>query len=273
MEETAGVVDDSDAVGVPVGGDSDVIAVVCDVILQRFQGVSVGGRELSRKQGVVAAVNGLHIAAGGGEDGLQGSLAHAVEGIQHHPQAGVPDGLHVQAADDAVQVLVQRVELLDQAGFDPVLVAQGGNFIALAKIRLHLVDVALQVGGLCLVRVPPAPGEHLEPVVEGGVVAGGDHHAVVQVVGHDVEHDQGGGGGAVYELDGDALGGQDLRRPLHRLLGQKAPVVADGQAGEHLLPLHFSGHGLRQNADVGFDEIISDDGSPATGSKANAHDV
>ena len=219
----------------------------------------------------MAAVDGLHIAAGGGENGLKSRLAHPVEGIQHHPQLGVPDGLHVDAADDAVQVLVQRVEFHDEAGFYPILVAETGNLISLLLVFLHLEDPALHVGGLMLIRVPSPFGKDFKAVVEGGVVAGGDHHAVVQVMGHGVKHDQGSGGRTVHKTDGDPLRRQHFRRPLNSLFGQKTPVIADDQLHAGIFLLHFSRHGLRKNADIGFCKIIADDGAPSSGAEMNAH--
>ena len=67
----------------------------------------------------------------------------------------------------------------------------------------------------------PCSGEHLHPVVEGGVVAGGHRHAVGQLIVFHGEHDQGG--------RGDALFGGRLPAPNSKtLIGLQSFVLENG---------------------------------------------
>ena len=73
------------------------------------------------------------------------------------------------------------------------------------------------------------------------------------------------------DVELDIFRRQHFRRPLNSLFGQKTPVIADDQLHAGIFLLHFSRHGLRKNADIGFCKIISDDGAPSSGAEMNAH--
>ena len=99
MEELAPVVDDAQPVGVAVGGDTDVTAVLDHKAPQADEGFAAGGGKASAEQGVMPLVDYVHVAPGGDEDGAQGGLGHAVHGVQHHLQRPGADGVHIHRPD------------------------------------------------------------------------------------------------------------------------------------------------------------------------------
>ena len=81
MKESSCVINDADPVCISVCGNSDIAVAVQHIILQRTKGGGIGCRKLSAKQGVIAFVDGLHLASCNGQNGLQRSLTDAVKGI------------------------------------------------------------------------------------------------------------------------------------------------------------------------------------------------
>ena len=212
----------------------------------------------------------VHIAAGGDENGLQGGFADPVHGIQHHLQTPGADGVHIYGPDDGVHILVHGVDELDEPGADALLKGDGD----IVRLLLQGVDIPLQVGCHHLVRVPAALGEDLDAVVDGGVVTGGDGHAVGEVVVLHGEHDEGRGGLPVHHHAADALARHDLGGPVGGLLGEEAAVVPDEEAPlGHPLVLHLAAEGRRQELHVGPGELIADDGPPAAGTEFDAHKI
>ena len=212
-------------------------------------------------------MNHVHIAPGGDEDGAQGGFGHAEHGVQHHLQPPGADGVHVHRPDDGVDIGVHGVDRLNLTRPHPLLIENGWDILPLQG-----GDVGLQAGGDQLVGVPPALDKHLHPVVQGGIVAGSDRHAVGQLIILHREHDEGGGGLPLHHHAGHARAGHHLGGPVGRLLGEEPPVVADEEAplGRPLL-LHLPGQGCGEQLDVGLGKAVADDGPPAAGAELDAH--
>ena len=263
MDERPAFVDDAQSIRVAVGGKAKVAPAVRHEGGQGDQRGRVGGGELAAEEGVVAVVDHLELASAGHEDGPEAGLAHPVHGVQGDLEPGVLDGLRVDHGQDAVDVFVGRGVLPDQALTKGVVIvhrADGG--------RVHLGDLRFQPVGDGLVRVPPAAGEHLDPVVDGGVMAGGDHGPVGHAVGLHREHDEGRGAGSVDHQHPIAVPRQNFRQPVGRFLGQEPPIVpqADLSAPVPFL-VHEAAEARGQQLQICLGEFVSDDGAPAARSE------
>src|SRR5262249_11449733 len=150
-----------------------------------------GIRVVVREAAVGVAVDLLDVQAQPPQDRGQRDPAHPVAAVDHHLE---PARAELDVLGDVLDVVAQDVVLggapgrrgVDEgAGLDPL--AQG--------LDLRAVDGA-------------AAGDDLEPVVLAGVVAGGDHHAAVDL---QVEHGEV-EGGRVNHADVDHVqpGGQEL---------------------------------------------------------------
>ena len=263
VDELPLVVDDAQTVGVAVGGDAQIAVLVQHQRRQGLQRVHIGGGQLAAEQGVVAVVDDLQIAAAGGQQHAEAGPADAVHGVEADAQRRALDGLHVHGGQDAVQILIHGVGLGDKApgqGFVVVHVLHVG--------RRHLSDLRLDAGRHRLVGVAATGGEHLDAVVDGGVVAGGDSDAVRLAPLLHGEHHQGRGTGAVDDEGMEAIAHQHLRRPVCRLLGQEAAIIAHADLGPaEALLLHQAAQARHQQPDVLLGKFICDDGAPAAGSK------
>ena len=263
VDELPLIVDDAQTVGVAVGGDAQIAVLVQHQRRQRLQRVHVGGGQLAAEQRVVAVVDDLQIAAAGGQQHAQARPADAVHGIEADAQRRVLDGLHIHGGQDAVQILVHGVGLGDEAPRHGLIVVHALD-IGGGQLR----DLRFDAGRHRLVGVPAAGGEHLDAVVDGGVMAGGNGDAVGLAPLLHGEHHQGRGAGAVDDKGMEAAARQHLRRPVGRLLGQEAAVVAhaDLRARKALL-LHQAAQARHQQADILLGELVRDDGPPAAGTE------
>ena len=259
------LINDAQPVRVAVGGDAQVGMVIPHGLLQIHQGVRVGGGQMSAEEGVVAVVDGVNVAAGGVEDGHQARQAHAVHGIQHNARPAPADGRHVDPVHDGIQVGVPGINI-DDLPFLPGPVEVNGADVLL---RQGVGLLAHGIGDL-LAGVPPAPGEQLDAVVNGRVVAGGHRRAVGQVHVLDGEHDLRRGGGQVDEVELHTLPRHHLGEPDGCLPAEEPPVIADAEALlGHALPVHAPGHRRRHPADIAADERIADHGAPAARAELN----
>ena len=126
---------DGDAVRVAVGGQPEVEPPIAHLVDQQPQRLDIRRRRTPAKEGIVAAVDGHHPAAGLGEHDVDGHLADAVHGIHRHAEPRPADGLHVHKALHRVDVLVRIVPIAHQAGrprqgqlhLDHVIGGQGGG--------------------------------------------------------------------------------------------------------------------------------------------------
>ena len=222
MEELPPVVDDSQAVRVPIGGDADVAAVFQHEVLQAYQSLAVGGGKPPAEQGVPPLVNHVHVAPGGDKDGLQGGLGHAVHGVQDHSQPPGTDGVHVHRPDDGVNVGVHGVNDLDLPGADPFFIGDRGNLRPFQGGGL-LFDA----GGGQLIRVPAPLDKDLDAVVQGGIVAGRYRHAIGQLIIFHGKHDQRRRSLPLHHHAENARPRHDLGGPVGGLLGEEPSAVAD----------------------------------------------
>ncbi len=221
VEERTVFVNDAQPVSVAVGSQAQVAVVLHHIIAQQPQSIRTGGGHSAAEQSVMLLVDHVHIAAAGHQDGSQTALADAVHGVNGDAQPGSADSTCVDHLEDAVDILVEGIALGDDA------LGHGVGIVdALDIRRVNLADFVLDLLGDDLVRVPAALNEDLDAVVNGGVVAGGDGHAIGQLQLLDGEHDQGGGDAAVDDQGTVAIPCQNLCGPEHGFLGQEAPVIA-----------------------------------------------
>ncbi|ETJ03940.1 MAG: hypothetical protein Q605_AUC00769G0003 [Actinomyces urogenitalis DORA_12] len=264
------VIDDPQPVGVAVGGDAQVRAALDDGVLECCQGALGRRGHTAAEEGVVALVDDVNLAAGREQDRLQAGLGHAEHGVQDEVEVGVADRLDVELVQDGVQVPVDGVldghqlaaaDLVGLQGLD-VLLAQGVDLLGEGLSELQ-------------VRVTASGQEDLDAVVQGGVVGGGDGHAVGGPQVAHGPHRGGGGGGTVDDGDRHAVACQDLGGPPGGGVGEEASVVTDddaaGPGAGGGLGQDAVGQALSQETDVGAGELVADDGSPAAGSEVD-HD-
>ena len=81
MEEFTRIVDNAYAVGISVGGDTDVALSVYHVILQASQRKCGRRRQFSSEQRVVLFVNHLYVTACRRQNGPQRRVADTVHGV------------------------------------------------------------------------------------------------------------------------------------------------------------------------------------------------
>ena len=265
MEERALLVDDAQTVGVAVGGNAQIAAVVHHVVAQQLQGVSAGGGHFAAKEGVVLLMNDIHVTPAGQQNGAQAALADAIHGVDGDAQVGTLDLLGVNDLQNAVDVLVEGIAFPDQTHFHGLIVVDG-----LHVLRLEKGNLLLDLSGDDLIGVPAAGGEDLDAVVDRGVVAGGDGQTIGGLHLLDGEHDQRGGGGTGDHKDVETIARQNLRRPVGGFLGQEAPVVADTDL---LALVSFQQHQLAKagyhQTDIFLGEFVCDNRPPSTGTKFN----
>ena len=259
------VVDNAQPVRIAVGGDADVGVILQNCRLQCAQRIHIRRGQPSAEQGVVPLMDDAHVAPGRQQNGLQRGAAHAVHGIQHDLQVPATDGVHVHPADDGIQILVLRVDLLHHACGNGALVFNRVNLVG-----VYLVGRSAQLVGHAFHCVPTAPGKELDAIIQRGIVAGRHGNAVIQPVILHGEHNQRRRRFPVDHQHMNALARHDLRSPFRSFPAQKAPVVADAEAlVRHFLPLHPLGKGEHQLAHVFLGEVIADNGAPAACTKRN----
>ena len=151
MKEFALIIDDSQPVRVPVRSDSDVAFAVQNEILQRTQGCRRRRRKLPAEQGIVALMDGVHLTSGGEKDGLDRGFTHAVHGIQGDLQPAAADSLHIDIVDDIVQVFIQRIDFLNQSGFQRPVVFHRPHFFI-----FNTADSSISSVCCALASLPPA---------------------------------------------------------------------------------------------------------------------
>jgi len=185
MKEFALIIDDSQPVRVPVRSDSDVAFAVQDEILQRTQGCRRRRGKFPAEQGVVALMDGVHLTSGCEKDSLDRGFAHAVHGIQGDLQPAAADSLHIDIVDDIVQVFIQRIDFLNQSGFQSPVVFHRLHFFI-----FNAADIFFDFIGLLRAGIPASCGEHLDTVINGRVMAGGNHHTIGHFMLHHIKHDK-----------------------------------------------------------------------------------
>jgi hypothetical protein len=267
VQKRALVVDDAQPVGVAVRRDADVAAVLQHVVLQLRERLFVRRGQAAAEQRVVPLVDHVHVAARRDEHRLQRRPRDAVHGVEHNLQMARADCVRAHSPQDGVQIGIHGVDQPDRPAAEPLGIRHGRGRAALQKLH-----AALQIPRHGFVGVPAALREDLDAVVDGGVVAGGDRHAVGQAVVFDGEHHERRGRLPVDEQADDSGSRQDLRRPLRRLAREKPAVIADHEAVlRRGLVLHLLRQRGREQLHVGLREAVRDDGPPAAGPEFYRH--
>ena len=265
MDKASLVVDDAQSVGVAVGGDAEVRVLLQHRSPQRAQRLHIRRGQATAEERVVPLMDDVDVAAGGEQNGLQRRAAHAVHRVEDDMQVAASDGVHVYPTDDGIQVRVLRVDLLHQPRRHGLFI---GNDADLALV--HTVGGVAQLVGHGLLRVAPALGEHLHTVVNRGVMAGGNRHAIGQAIILDRKHDQRRRRLAADKEHVNALPRHDLRGPLRRLAAQKPAVVADAEALVlNVLRLDAQGQGPHELLNVELGKSVADDGAPSARTERN----
>ena len=257
-------VDHAQPVPVAVHGDAQIVAAVDHPVAKLAHGALGGGGHHAAEEGVLVPVNLVKGAAGGVQNHGEGVGGGAVHGVKEDAGAPLTDGVGIQHGEHRVN---EAVEGISQIGEQPG---------ALGRVQGHGLHAALcQRRNVPLQRVchlhggvPPLVHDDFHAVVVGGVVAGGDLHAVVQgVLLHQIHH-KGGGHAALHEPDANAVCGQRLGHPPGGLGGEEAAVVADHHAFV-LLALLKNGLGQRlsHKLKVCHVEVLADLGAPAAGAE------
>ena len=205
MQEFSRIVNHTDPVGIPIRSHTDIAAPVQHIILQGAQGLGVWCRQLTAKQRVMTLVYDLQLTAGDGKQRLQGCLAHTVHGVKSHTKPFVLNGLHIHCRNNIVQIFIERIKFHNLSLSNCLLVRDRADGIAGSDLLLHLCYIRFNLRSLHLIGISSASGENLDPIVNGRIMAGCHHHAVGQIVGHHIIHDQRRGGRPVDKPGTDPL--------------------------------------------------------------------
>ena len=101
----------------------------------------------------------------------------------------------------------------------------------------HFVNIFFDLGRLYFIRIPAAVCKHFDAVISSGVMACRDHHAVMKLMLHHIEHDKGRGRRFIDQAGFDPLFGKNLRRPLHCLFMRYEEGIEKGLI-EEIYPLN-----------------------------------
>ncbi len=261
----AALVHDGDAVGVAIGGQSQVVAIFDDVRRQQPQGVQVRRRRAPAKQRVMPFVDECHPAARFGEDGAQRELAHAVHRVHDHLEAGLADGVEVYQGLHRVHVLVGEIAGPDNAAFQRDVQINLDDLL-----EGEPVGLGLYLAGFVVQEQRAVAVEDFEAIPLGRVVAGGEHEAVGRIADRRGVGDERRGGVLAQQGHRNVVSGKDLGGGIPGLAGQEPAVVADQHAALFLAaPRNLIGQRLAEAADVVEREALADDRPPAAGAKGD----
>lgn len=137
VKEFSFVVNDAKAVGIAVGGYTDVAFSVQDEILEGAECCRGGGGKLAAEKRIVAFMDGVNFASGRKQYGLDGGFAYAVHGVKGDFKPAVADGLHINVVYNIVQVFVQGIDFLNQSGFQGFVVFHGLYFLVFDPGRMY----------------------------------------------------------------------------------------------------------------------------------------
>ncbi len=261
-------VDDAQAVAIPVKGDAQVIAPGGYLVTEFPQTHFAGRGHMAAKVRVPLKVDVVNRAARRIQQYHQGVRAGAVHRVKQNAQPFFADEVHLDAALDAVDKVIEGVlRIGDQALF----FRQGeGHAFRVSVAFFYEGGQLFQTCRNFLRCIPAALHDQFDAVVGGRVVAGGDLDAVKQAFGFNRIHDKGRGRRALHEPDGDPVGAQGLSDPARRVKREETPVKPDHDG--HVLfvvPYDHVGQALRHQTNVVIGEILADDPSPAACSKCD----
>ncbi len=199
------------------------------------------------------------------QDAREPADAVAPHGIHDDGQAGGLDRLHVNQVSQMGEVGRRRIETLHQTLSLGLVQRQALYLRDGGDVGL---DFFQPVGSnRAAVLVP-----HLEAVIGGWVVAGGDVDCARRSQRHHSMADDRGGGGSLGEVDMDVVGGQHLGHRRGEVLRGEAAVVAHHHAlFSHPLIKQITSKALGTAPDVVESVILSDLTSPAVGTEFDFH--
>ena len=273
---TTVIVDDTDSVRVSVGCNPYVKTAVNHNLTERRHGFLIGSGKLTAEKRVMISVNRIDITSGCDENCLDGCLRHAIHGVQCDSQSRIPDCLHVDVRKNTVEILVDRINLPDQPCFFSILIRHSWyrkRFSRLLRFQFPAFDlcrIALDILRHLDISIPSALRKNLDTIIDGGVVTCRYHHSIGQPMFHRIKHGQRCRCRPIDQQRPDPVCRKNFRHPLHRLLGEESPVIAD----DHFLVidmfrLHFVRHCGSEELKIVFREPVSDHCPPSACSKSN----
>ena len=265
MEVISLIVHHTQPVCVTVGGNAQMTAVFRHINRQQPLGFRTGGRHSAAEKGIVLFPDHIHITPASQKNGPQTVVADTVHGINGNPQTAFLDFFHIHQGQNAVDILVKGIAFPDDARLQGFPVGNAFHICSSQFLNFRFNFLSHH-----LVCIPATSGKHLDTVVNGRIMAGGDGHAVRQFHLLHRKHHQWGGNAAVDYKRPESVACQHLRRPVHGFLGQKPPVIAQTN---FLAPMAFLQHQIAQSRcqqpDILFCKAIGDDGTPAAGTESD----
>ncbi len=266
VDVTAVFVDDTGAVAVAVKGDTEVIVTVNDARAEIHQSGRRGSGRAAAKIGVLVVVDQVNGTTERIHDGHQRVSARSVHRVKQNAQTAIADGVLIKAGENVIDERIEgRVPVADQALFHTLGKRERGDLIV-----IMLGDDLLKTARRFQRCIATLFHDQLDAVVGRGVVACRDLNAVMEFMVLNQEHDQRRGRGALHQNDREAHATQNLGNPFGRGLREETAVTAnnDRLIGVSVLTCQKA-DAVSNAADVGLDEIVTDDAAPAARSKAN----
>ena len=130
------------------------------------------------------------------------------------------DCLCVNQGKDAVNIVVCRIIFPDEAFSQSSVIVRTPD-----GILINLCNLFFKRTGYGFIRITPAGGKQFDPVVNGRVVAGCNHHAVGHLVSLDSVHHKRRRRGSIYHQHAVTVGCEHLCQPVCSFLGEKTPVI------------------------------------------------
>ncbi len=263
-DEGAVVVEHPEAVGIPVGREAEVGAAGGDLLPELLQDFIGRFGRMAAEENVPVAVDGVDFDAALAQEALHRAHPGAVERVEDHLQAAALQRLHGDFFFECFQVGQSGVDLFHGRFFSRL--GPPGRRPGVQMFRGQLLELASDLGQ----GGRPVGGGELQPVVFGGVVAGGEVDAAVGLPAPNFVGDGRGGRGFAAEKALDLALAQHPGRLPGEFRGKESSVVADDQpraAGIFLA--HVVGDGVRHAAHGFESEIFGDDAAPAGGAEMN----
>ncbi len=258
--EAVAVVDDAEAVGVAVGGEAEVEAVVGDELAQLAEVLLAALRRESAEVGVAVVVDDAHLDAGLQKEIVEVVARGAVERVDGDAQSALPERFDVDLLAQLVEVTVLRVDRLDQLR----LLVDVDLLVAVLKGLDFALDGVRDLGE----RGRAVRGRELQAVVLGRVVRRREVDRPHRLAAHGLERDARCRHVARAKERLDAVEGQDPGRFGCELLGEEARVVRHDDAAPLLTAvLQVVGDSLRGDPDILESEVFPDDATPARGTE------
>ena len=183
MQELSCIVNDAQPVSVSVRRHAHIKMFGCHIILKRPKSFLIRSRQMPSEKCIMIFMHGIYFTARGQQDGPQGGSADAVKRIQGNSHPFAADHFHINRINNIIQILIQRIYLLDEALFHGTVIIHDFYFTG-----IYVFTIFFNLTGLFFFCVPSAFRKNLDTVIESRVMAGSDHHAIFHAVPHHVEH-------------------------------------------------------------------------------------